>query len=166
MSEVSTVSPDLFLLSSEQDFQEHSLKLLTNTRRTLAILSRELDPFIYGNDAFISALSTFARSSQYTQVQILVKDTKPLVENNHKLVKLHQRLPSKIQLRKLIIEPDNTEMGFMLCDTTSLVFKNDDRVYKGFANYSAAAEVKRFREVFDYVWQYAETEAEFQVLNI
>ena len=166
MSEVSTTSPDLLLLSREQDFQEQALQLIKNTRRTLAILSRELDPLVYGNETFITALSAFARSSQYAQIQILVKNTKPLIENPHKLVKLQQRLPSKILLRKLTIEPDDDVMGFMLCDTTALLFKNDDSIYRGFANYKAAAEVKRFREIFDYIWQYAEIEAEFQVLNI
>jgi hypothetical protein len=43
MSEISSVSPDLFLLSSVQDFQAQSLKLLNQSRRNIAILSRELD---------------------------------------------------------------------------------------------------------------------------
>ena len=48
----------------------------------------------------------------------------------------------------------------------ALLYKNDDRVFQGFANFNAAVEVKRFREVFDYVWQYGEAEPELQVLHI
>jgi len=166
MSERSSVSADLFLLSSAQDFQEQSLKLLNQSRRHIAILSRDLDEAIYGSDEFIQAISTFVRSSRYAQVQILVKNTKPIIETGHKLVKLHQRLSSKILFRKLTVEPDNTEMGFMLCDTDSLLYKNDESVYQGFANFNAAVEVKRFREVFDYVWQYGEPEPELQILHI
>ena len=40
------------------------------------------------------------------------------------------------------------------------------RFFQGFANFNAAAEVKRFREVFGYVWQYGEAEPELQVLHI
>lgn len=166
MSEISSVSPDLFLLSSVQDFQEQSLQLLNQSRRKIAILSRELDEAIYGSDEFIQAISTFVRSSRYAQVQILVKNTKPIIEAGHKLAKLHQRLSSKILFRKLTVEPDNTEMGFMLCDTDALLYKNDERVYQGFANFNAAVEVKRFREVFDYVWQYGEAEPELHILHI
>jgi hypothetical protein len=166
MSEISSASPDLFLLSSVQDFQEQSLKLLNQSRRTIAILSSELDEAVYGGDDFIQALSSFVRSSRYAQVQILVKNTKPIIETGHKLAKLHQRLSSKVLFRKLTIEPDNNEMGFMLCDTNALLYKNDDRAYQGFANVNAAVEVKRFREVFDYVWQYAEAEPELQLLHI
>jgi len=166
MSEVSSVSVDLFLLNSQQDFQQESLKLLTQARRSIAILSHDLDEPVYGSNEFVQAISNFARSSRNAQVQILVKDTKPLVERGHGLAKLHQRLPSKILLRKLTVEPQNTEMGFMLCDTNALLYKNDDANYKGFANFNAAVEVKRLRETFDYIWQYGEPEPELQVLNI
>ena len=166
MSEVSSVSPDLFLLDGLQDFQEQSLKLVNQARRNIAILSHDLDAPIYANDAFLEALSNFARGSRNAQVQILVKDTKSLVENGHKLAKLHQRLSSKILLRKLTVEPGDTDMAFILCDTNSLLFKNDDAVYKGFANFNAAVEVKRLRDTFDYIWEYGEVEPEFQILHI
>lgn len=166
MSEVSSVSPDLFLLDSPADFKAFSLKLVEQSRRQIAILSHELDSFIYSSDEFIDAMSQFVRSSRHAQVQLLVKDTKALVESGHKLARLHQRLPSKILLRKLIQEPDDTEMAFMLCDTNALLYKNDDSVYKGFANFDAAVEVKRLREAFDYVWQYGEPEPELRILHI
>ena len=166
MSEVSSVSPDLFLIDSLSDFQSHALKLVSQSRRSIAILSHDLDAAIYARDEFVEAISSFARSSRNAHVQLLVKDTKPLVESGHKLAKLHQRLSSKILLRKLTVEPDNTDMSFMLCDTNALLYKNDDAFYKGFANYDAAVEVKRLSDTFNYIWQYGEAEAELQILNI
>lgn len=166
MSEVSSTSPELFLLSSVEDFNHYSLKLIAQTRRTIAILSRDLDPLVYDNSEFINALSHFARSSSHAHVHILAKNTKHLVETGHKLGRLSQRLSSKIVLRKLTQEPTNTEMAFMLCDTSALLYKNDDSAYKGFANFNAAAEVKRLRETFDYLWQYGEPEAELQQFHI
>lgn len=166
MSTVSSVSPGLFLLSSLRDFQTESLKLIQQSRRSIAILSHNLDPLLYGTSEFVQAISDFVRTSRYAQVQILVKNTGSLVETGNKLAKLHQRLSSKVTLRKLIVEPQNTEMGFMLCDTSALLYKNDDASYKGFANFNAAAEVKRLRESFDYIWQYGEPEPELQQLHL
>lgn len=166
MSTVSSVSPGLFLLSSLRDFQTESLKLIQQSRRSIAILSHDLDPLLYGTSEFVQAISDFVRTSRYAQVQILVKNTGSLVETGNKLAKLHQRLSSKVTLRKLIVEPQNTEMGFMLCDTSALLYKNDDASYKGFANFNAAAEVKRLRESFDYIWQYGEPEPELQQLHL
>lgn len=166
MSTRSAHSETLFLLDGPADFQKHSQLLLDQTRRQLAILSRTLDAPIYDNNVFVSAISNLARSSRYTQIQILVKDTGPMIERGHKLARLAQRLSSKISLRKLIVEPDNGEMGFMLCDKTGLMYKNDEREYRGFADTQAAAEVKRLREIFDYLWQYAEPEPRLQLLHI
>ncbi len=166
MSEASSVSADLILLDGLNDFQDYSVKLVTQARRKVAILSHDLDALIYAENAFVEAISSFVRNSRTAQVQILVKDTKPLVEIGHKLAKLHQRLSSKILLRKLTVEPDDKNMGFMLCDTDALLYKNDDAFYKGFANFNAAVEVKRLRDTFDYIWEYGETEPELQILNI
>lgn len=166
MAEQSQTSADLWLLDGLDDFQQHSLKLLAQNRRSIAILTRDLDAPLYNTAEFIQALSDFARTSRYAQVQILIKDTKPAAELGHKLIRLHQRLSSKIQVRKLVVEPDDKDMGFMLCDSDRLLYKNDDQVYRGFANYQAGREVKQLREQFDYVWQYGELEPEFQQLHL
>ncbi|RYZ97797.1 MAG: hypothetical protein EOO68_14710 [Moraxellaceae bacterium] len=166
MSKVSEASSALFLLEGLSDFQSHALSLASQTRRNIAILSRELDSPIYGSQEFVDAVSQLARGNRNSHIQILVKNTKTLVENGHKLAKLSQRLSSKISLRKLTVEPDDKDMGFMLCDSAAVLYKNDDTIFKGFANTDAAVEVKRLREVFDYVWQHGELEPELQLLNI
>ena len=166
MVENSSVSTELFLLDSPTEFQDYALKLVKQSRRNIAILSQDLDAFVYGGDTIVQAISEFVRSNRNAQVQILVKNTKPLVESGHKLAKLHQRLSSKILLRKLTVEPADTKMAFMLSDTNALLYKNDEAIYRGFANFDAAVEVKRLRETFDYIWQYGEPEPELQVLHL
>lgn len=166
MSMPSSVSENLFLLEGVEDFQQHALRLLSNTRRHLAILSSNLDPAIYDTDAFANALSALARSSRYVQIQILVKDTDPLIERGHRLARLAQRLPSKITLRKTAVEPANGDMEYMLCDTSGLLYKNDESEYRGFANTRAAPEIRRLRGNFDYLWQHAEPEPRLRMLHI
>ncbi len=166
MAEQSGVSADLWLLSGIEDFRHYTLKLVQQNRRTLAILTRDLDELIFGTDEFTEALSAFSRSSRHTQIQILIKDTKPAIESNHQLIRLAQRLSSKIQVRKMTVEPNNKEMAFVLGDTDKLLYKNDESVYRGFYNSSAARELKPLREEFNYLWQYAEPEPEFQLLLI
>lgn len=162
----SPTSSDLFLLDCSEDFHNFALKLLTRSRRNISILSNNLDPVIFNTDEFVDAISQIARNHRYAQIQILVKDTQQLLENSHKLVKLAQRLPSKLGIRKLTIEPDDKKLGFMLCDNDGLLYKNDDAIYQGFANSNATAEVKHFRGIFDYIWQYGEAEPELQQLLI
>ena len=166
MAVQSSVSEHLWLLDGLSDFNDHALQIVQQSRRNIAILTAELDPSVYGTAEFTQALSNFARSSRYTQIQLLVKNTKIALESNHPLVSLAQRLSSKISVRKMIIEPNNKEMGFLCADTDKLLYKNDQSVYRGFANYAAGHEIKSLREEFNYLWQYAEPEPEFQRLFI
>lgn len=166
MSRQSSVSAALFLLEDCKDFQQHALNMAQNSRRHLAILSTNLDIPLYDSEEFATAISLLARTSRYAQVQILVRDTRLLIERGHKLARLAQRLSSKVLLRKLTLEPENSDRAFMLCDSDKLLYKNDDQVYKGFANYAAAVEVKALRGNFDYLWQYAEAEPDLQQLHI
>lgn len=162
MAEQSAVCEDLWLLDGLEDFCQYSLKLGAQCHRQIAILSHELDEPVYGTSEFVQVISNFVRSSRHTQMQILVKSTRRAIESGHPLLKLTQRLSSKIQLRKITQQPNNQEMGFMLGDTRLLLYKNNDSYYRGFYNAAAAREVKPLREEFNYLWQYAETEPELQ----
>ena len=57
-------------------------------------------------------------------------------------------------------------MGFMLGDTSKLLYKNDESAYRGFYNQAAFPEVKQLQEEFNYLWHYAEAEPEFQRLHL
>lgn len=166
MSQQTSVNETFYLLDGVTDFQQHALMLMQKCRRNLAILSRDLDTLVYDNEAFVSVLSSLARSSRYSQIHILVKETRPLIERRHQLVELSRRLSSKITLRKLTILPENEDMAFMLGDNDKLLYKNDDSAYRGFVNHEARAEVKRLGETFTYVWQYAEPEPGLQQLYL
>ena len=101
MSKQSETSAQLFLLEDHADFQDYAIKLATQARRNIAILSRDLDASVFGSEAFVDAISELARDSRDTEIKILVKNTRHLVEIGHKLVKLSQRLSSKIRSWKL-----------------------------------------------------------------
>lgn len=166
MAEQSSVSESLWLLDGIDDFRHYSLELVKQNRRTLAILTRDLDALVYGTAEFAEAVSVFSRSSRHAQVQILVKDTKPAIDSGHVLIRLAQKLSTKILVRKMTVEPNNKDMAFIVGDTDKLLYKNDEAAYRGFFNNSAARELKPLREEFNYLWQYAEPEPEFQVLYI
>ena len=165
MAEQSTLSEHLWLLDGAADFCAQSLSMLQQSQRHIALLTRNLDMLLYGTPEFLTALSLFARANRTAQVQILIKDTKMVRTIGHPVVRLAQRLSSKILLRKMTVEPQNKAMGFMLADTDKLLYKNDEDIYRGFATYAATQEVKSLREEFNYLWQYAEIEPEFQLLH-
>lgn len=166
MSKPSSVSDQLLLLESCQDFRDQTALICARARRHIDVLSHNLDYPVFNHVDTVAAISRMARTHSQAQVRILVRDTRPLVENSHRLVRLAQRLPSKIQLRKLTEEPENTEMAFVLCDRDQLVYKNDDREYRGFVNYAAAPEVRTLQETFSRLWELARPDSKLRVLSL
>lgn len=166
MAEQSSTCTTLWLLDGTPDFREYSKQLVEQARRSIAILTQDLDAPVYADPEFVQQLSNFVRSSRNTQVQILIKNTKPAIETAHALSRFAQRLSSKILIRKMTVEPNNKEMGFMLGDTDKLLYKNDDALHRGFFNSAAASEIKSLREEFNYLWQYGELEPEFQLFHL
>lgn len=166
MPKPSSVNDQLLLLESCQDFQAQVTQICADARRQIDIFSHSLDYPVYNHAGTVAAISHMARAHSQAQVRILVRDTRPLVENSHRLARLAQRLPSKIQLRKLTEEPENTEMAFVLCDRDQLVYKNDDQEYRGFVNYAAAPEVKNLRETFNRHWELARPDPKLRVLSL
>ncbi|MDQ2075421.1 hypothetical protein [Marinimicrobium sp. ABcell2] len=166
MSKVSAVSDDLLLLDCLEDFQTYTADLCTTARRHLDILSHSLDPSVYEHQDSVAAISALARAHRLARVRILVRDTQPLIERGHPLVRLAQRLPTKIELRKQVVEPENTDMAFLLADQERVLYKNDDREYRGFVNFQAPAEVRSLREAFTRAWENAEADPHLQRLHL
>ncbi len=166
MAEQSPGVKDLWLLDGLEDFREHSLGVLQQARRRVNLLSQDLDAQVLAESRFIDELSALARSSRYVQIQVLLRDTRLAKEISHPLVKLAQRLSTKIEIRKVTQEPENNAREFLCCDDQWLVYKNDFQAYRGFANYAAWQEVKRLRDDFTYLWEYGEPEPDFQLIYI
>jgi len=166
MSRISQSSDALILLDSRDDFCEYIDTLLIEGRRNVKILSRELEPSLYNRESCVRALSALARAHPLAQVEILVKDSQNLVEQGHQIVRLAQRLPSKISIRRLSIEPEDDAMAFMIVDRDGLLFKNDENSMQGFANLQAGAEIKNLMDVWERLWQNSEADPQLRPLSL
>jgi hypothetical protein len=148
----SEVSEKLFLLEDAEAFAVHAKQLVEGSRRELAILSELLDPLIYDH-GLTHLISQLARSDRAARVRILLKDIQPLIERGHPLLTLARRLSSKVEIRKLLIEPENEAQAYLTGDRDRLLYLHSDREYQGFANYAAGPEVARLLDSFDHLWE-------------
>lgn len=150
---ISKTDQNLILLDEIDDFRSHGLKLVEESSREVLLLSKELDPLLYHGELFSNRLLGFVRNDHRCRVKILVKNIRPLVEKGHRLLTLAQRLPSKIEIHKLLIEPQNDAITFMMGDRRILLYQHEDQMYNGFVNYNGAPESKSFAEEFTYLWE-------------
>lgn len=150
---VSETDENLILLQGPAAFAKHADLLVEGSRRKVFILSTELDFPLFHREAFTDRVSALARGDRNAQVNILVKEIRPLLEQGHLLLKLARRLPSKIRIRKLVLEPQDATMAYVIGDEDRLLYKHDDRDYDGFVNYRAPLECKERLTEFTYLWE-------------
>lgn len=166
MSRQSQSSADLYLLDELADFIEHADRMSQAGRRSIRILSTDLDRPLYHRETFTSALSQLARSHALAEIQILLVNTSAIVEHGHSVLRLAQRLPSKFNIKKLSEQADAPEFGFMMVDSDKLLYKNDDSVFSGFANYAAGPEVKHHMDLWQTLWRSASEDPQLRRLNV
>ena len=69
----------------ELDYAKHALEVCLTARRSLRVLSRDLDRDVYEHADLLAAVSGLARQ-RGAEIKIIVCDVKPIVETRHRLL--------------------------------------------------------------------------------
>lgn len=155
MKEVqSEASEHLLLLEDAAAFAKHAQQIAARSSREICILSGSLDPTIYDQENFVRLVSELARSERHAQVRILVKDVRPILERGHKLLNLARRLSSKVQIRKLLMDPEDKDHSYLLSDRGLLLYMHEEGAYQGFADYDATSRTRQLLENFNRLWEH------------
>ncbi len=165
MSSISQTSDKLYLLDTQEDMTEHLIKALKQASNRIYIFSRRLNPLFFNHEEIVEALSSTARRSHRSDIKILVERPQIVVEVNHKVLKLAQRLPSKIGIQKITAEPQD-DYEFVIIDDNKIWLQHKEDTYTGFANYDARPEVKRFEVVFNDLWKNSQEDARLRRLSL
>lgn len=169
MARQSESSDNLSLLDTLEDHQSYIVKLLRQGRHTVFIYSADLNALLFEQAEVIENLSRIARNGATSDIRIIIEDPQMLVDSNTKLLNLARRLPSKIKIQKLTIDPpDNT--AFMLVDDDKIWLLHDHQIIAGentgFANFDAKPEVKNTRGIFKDLWRYSEEDVRLRQLSL
>lgn len=149
-----TTDSDRTSLNSLEDFRHHLGLLLSESRHSLYILSNHLDSTLWSLDNLSADLTRLSREARNRcQIRILVKDPHLLINGPHRLAQVHKRLPTIIQIRQLLLEPNNEQMNYVIGDNQALLFQHQYDVYQGFMDPEARAEAQGLLEEFNELWQ-------------
>ncbi len=140
--------------------------LARRAQRKIRILSPSLDPKIFDNEALHHHLFNFASQHPYAQIHILVKTPQLLVQKSHRLLNLHHRLPSRIQVRTLKTPNNTPHTEFMLTDKAGILYKQSLQRYTGYAVYWSPLEATELAEDFDGLWHASEPDPELRNLSL
>lgn len=129
-------------------------------QRSIDIFSHQLNPVIYDDTELVDAISALARRGPQTHIRILVRDPRPLYGCERQLLKLVQRLPSRMQIRAYTEGASDPRFGFFCADTEHLIHFADEPALTGFARLGARAESRQLLDEFEHLWIYGSREDE------
>ena len=158
-------SPSLILDGSSDNYAS-ALAMLQQTRRDVAILSRQMDGRLYDTAEFIQALSQLASQHPRCRIRLLLKEIEPLVKYGHRIIELSRRLSSMIGIRTIHEDYREYNEAFMVFDERGVVKRRYADRYEGIANFNDPKQARELLSFFDEVWNISEPDPNLRRLHI
>ena len=157
---------EVYEVDTSSEVLRASVSMIAQTRRTVEIVSRHLDPQIYDNADFASGLRRFVLGSRRASVRIIIMDSTPLVARGHRLVDLAQRLSTYIEIRKPGPDHARYNSAFLIADRTGSVHRDLADRFDGVVSFNDPRAAKRLGEQFEEMWGTAMPDPNFRRLSL
>lgn len=151
---------------SIQDFRSAAQDLIQQTEQDLRILSVQLDPDVFDNTEITDCISALARKSRYTQIRLLVLESRQLSARGHRLLNLHRRLSSKIALRCSNTPAHDIKESLIIADQSAFIAQSIRDPDKCWGNYNNKPVAQSYIEYFDQLWEHATEDKNLRQLEI
>lgn len=136
--------------------------LVQHGTRELLLQTPDLEPERFDDADFAHALSLFVRSSRYAQACILIGQAQPITLSSHALIRLHQRMPSRVQLRQVCADDVNNQRELWLDGCDGLRVLQGNPTWQGWLYRHSAAAISPARDLFWQRWQRAKPAPELR----
>ena len=167
--------PDSYILgeTDEELFVDNSelsraaaLRLVSQAQNKLLIITRNFDPLIYNNRAFVDAVSVVARRSRHSDVRILVHDRALMAREKHLLVALAQRLKTYIHIREVHKHFRRYNEAFLLVDSSGVLHRKKSDLYEGTVNFKAPALARELGGTFRTIWEHSQPNIDLRATGL
>ncbi|MFT5134891.1 MAG: hypothetical protein ACI9SC_003373, partial [Gammaproteobacteria bacterium] len=98
------INDDEVRISTSEEHLRSATLMAQQSRRSICIISRELDPHVYNLPDFVEAVKKTLLANRRANVRIIVFEGQTIARRGHLLLNLADKLPSYIEFRKPGIE--------------------------------------------------------------
>jgi len=159
-------SKQKILLETIEENRLAAIALATQANRSLHIFSYDLDPMIYDNSEFFEAVKQLAIGHSHAQIQIIIQDSRKVIEKGHRIIELARRLSSNIHIRKTPAEMKSYSQAFLIADKTGLLYRTIGDRFEGYVNFDDRFECKNMLDFFATTWEHSAPDPELRRLHI
>jgi hypothetical protein len=143
-----------------------ALSLVSQARRSVCILSYDLDSQIYNQAGFLEAIKNLAIRSEYSSIKVLLQNNEKVQREGHRLIQLWRRLTSKIEIRRPSADYIYHTENFLLVDEIGYLHRRLYSNYEAIVDFNSEAETQKFCMFFNEAWEQSEPESELRDLHI
>lgn len=148
----STETDQVINFETRHENRELTVKLATQAKHTLRILTHDLESAIYDNAAFIQTVTQLVTRSRHSKVHILVKNPSQAIINGHRLIELSRKFSSYIHLHNPSKEDKDFLNAFIIADESGYLYRQKASRNEGAANFHGPFRARELGETFDDLW--------------
>ena len=140
---------------SSEDNRRLAVHMVQQAQHRVRIVSRHLDRPIYDHADFVDAVKQMLLNNPRGRVEIIVRDSAPILRRGHRLVALSQRLTSYMEIRSPAKQHEAFNAALLLVDDCGFIDRTFSDRYGGTACLHDPRTCRALNEVFDGMWQAA-----------
>lgn len=153
-------------LETREDNQLATLHLLRQCRRSLDIVSHELDPSIYDRPEFIGAVKQMILTRRRCRVRIVVFYARAIVQRGHQLLQLAGDLSSFIEIRQASPEQDQYATALLIADGCGYIHRLQWPRYRGSVCFNDRRQAQVLLNEFESLWATAKPDVNLRRLAL
>jgi hypothetical protein len=117
------------VLTSFDEVRDAAVKVASCAKRSITILTPDLEPGIYDSPEFLDALKRLVLAKRYARVRVLISEPDRTVRNGNRLIALGRRLNTYLDFRNLHEDYRGKLTGsFIIADETAVLYRRTDVV--------------------------------------
>jgi hypothetical protein len=143
-----------------------ALRMVQQSRHSIAIISRTLAPEVYDNVEFVEAMKNLILQNRHSNVRLLVFDTQSIIRHGHRLISLIMNLSSYIECRTPGPEFSHFNEDLFIADSIGYIHRlNADR-FESTLNFNDPRVSRHLLQDFQHMWDRAVPDSNFRKLHI
>lgn len=155
-----------WILSSKDETRAAAVAIATTAKRSLAILTPDLEPGIYDHDNFLDVAKRLVLAKRYARIRVIVADPARAICNGNRFVGVARRLNTYIDLRNAHQDYRGHREAFLIADDTALLYRIDAARWEGIADSYDPVVTRRYLDFFDTIWNVSEQGPEFREMRV
>ena len=155
-----------WILTSRDETRDAAVAIATGAKRSLAILTPDLEPGIYDHEAFLDVAKRLVLSKRYAKIRVIVTDPARAIRNGNRFVGVARRLNTYIDIRNAHPDYSGHREALLIADDNALLYRIDAARWEGIADSYDPVVTRRYLDLFDSIWNVSEQGQEFREVRV